>query len=143
MKEIQVQSLGWEDPLEKRMGSHSRFLAWKIPWTEKPNGPQLYIQMLHITYVYVVRTNYNPYTTYWASQVVPVVKNPPANAGDAGSIYGLGRSPTEENDNLLQYSCLENSMDRGAWRVIVHGVTKSQTQLSSECTYYIHIYSGD
>ena len=44
-----------------------------------------------------------------------VVKNPSANAGDAGSIPGLGRSPREENGNPCQYSCLENSMDRGAW----------------------------
>ena len=60
----------------------------------------------------------------------PVVKNPPANAGGAGSIPGSGRSPGEGNDNPLQYSCLENSMDGGAWRATVHGVTKSQIQLS-------------
>ena len=45
------------------------------------------------------------------------------NAGDAGSIPGSGRFPGEGNDYLLQYSCLENSMDRGAWKAIVHGVT--------------------
>ena len=63
----------------------------------------------------------------WASQVVLVAKNPPANAGDSGdsdSIAGLGRSPGEGNGNPLQYSCLENPMDRGAWRAAVHGVTK-------------------
>ena len=49
------------------------------------------------------------------------------NAGDLGSIPGSGRSPGEGNGNLLQYSCLENSMDRGAWRAIVHGVAKSWT----------------
>ena len=62
-----------------------------------------------------------------------VVKNPPANAGDAwdmGSISGLGRSLGEGNDNLLQYSCLENPMDKGAWQVTVCGVTKSLTWLS-------------
>ena len=48
-------------------------------------------------------------------------------AGDLGSIPGLGRSPGEENGNPLQYSCLENPMDRGAWRATVHRVTKSQT----------------
>ena len=53
-----------------------------------------------------------------------VVKNPPANAGDVGSIPGLGRSPGEENGNPLQYSCLGNPMDRGAWWAVVHGVTK-------------------
>ena len=46
------------------------------------------------------------------------------NAGDQGLIPGSGRSPGEENDNLLQYSCLENSMDRGAWWTTIHGVTK-------------------
>ena len=52
------------------------------------------------------------------------------NAGDPVSIPGLGRSPGEGNSNPLQYSCLENPMDRGAGRAIVHGVAKSQTQLS-------------
>ena len=52
------------------------------------------------------------------------------NAGDLGSIPGLGRSPGEGNGNPLQYSCLENSMDGGAWWATVHGVTKSQTRLS-------------
>ena len=61
------------------------------------------------------------------------VKNPPTNAGDAeevGSIPGSGRSPGEGNGNLFQYFCLENPMDRGAWRATVHGATKSQTRLS-------------
>ena len=53
-----------------------------------------------------------------------VVKNLPANAGDMGLIPGLGRSPGEGNGNPLQYSCLENSIDRGAWWATVHGVTK-------------------
>ena len=56
-----------------------------------------------------------------------VVKNLPANTGDtrdAVSIPGSGRSPGVENGNLLQYSCLENSIDRGAWQAIVHGVTE-------------------
>ena len=52
------------------------------------------------------------------------------SAGDPGSIPGLGRSPGEGNGNLLQYSCLENPMDRGAWWATVHGVIKSWTQLS-------------
>ena len=61
-----------------------------------------------------------------------VVKNLPANAGDVGSIPGWGRSPGEGNGNLLQYSCLENSMDRGAWQVTVHGVAKSWTWLNNK-----------
>ena len=63
---------------------------------------------------------------------VLVVKNPPANAGDSrdvGSIPGSRRSPGGGHGNPLQYSRLENPMDRGAWRATVHGVTKSQTQL--------------
>ena len=59
-----------------------------------------------------------------------IVKNLPANAGDAGSILGSERSPGEGNGSLLQYSCLENPMDRGAWQDTVHEVTKNQTRLS-------------
>ena len=65
-----------------------------------------------------------------ASQVVPVAKNPPANEGDAGdmgSIPGLGRSLGEGNGNPLQYSFLGNPMGRGAWWATVHGVTESDT----------------
>ena len=53
------------------------------------------------------------------------------NAGDPGSIPGLVKSPGEGNSNPLQYSCLENSIDRGAWLATVHGVLKSQTGLSN------------
>ena len=53
------------------------------------------------------------------------------NAGDLGLIPGWGRSPGEGNGTPLQYSCLENSMDGGAWQATVHGVAKSQTGLSS------------
>ena len=56
-------------------------------------------------------------------------KESACNARDLGSIPGLGRSPGEGNGSPLQDSCLENSMDRGAWRVTVHGVTKNLTQL--------------
>ena len=68
----------------------------------------------------------------WASQVVIAVKNPLANAGnkrDLGLILGSGRSPGGGNGNPLQYSCLENLMNRVAWQATVHGVTKGQTQL--------------
>ena len=66
------------------------------------------------------------------NKVVLEAKNPPANAGnirDAGSIPELGRSSGGGHSNPLQYSCLENPMDRGAWQVTVHRVAKSQTQL--------------
>ena len=61
-----------------------------------------------------------------------MVKNLSANAGDTGDgilIPGLGRSPGGGNGNPLQYSCLENSMDRGVWQATVHSVAESQTQL--------------
>ena len=63
-----------------------------------------------------------------------MVKNPPASAGearDAVSILGTGRSSTVGNGNPFQYSCLEKSMDRGDWPATVHGVAKSQAQLTS------------
>ena len=66
----------------------------------------------------------NPFIGFPGSSVV---KNLPANAGDAGLIPGSGRSPGGGNGNPLQYSCLEHSMDRGSWRALVHGVTKSWT----------------
>ena len=65
------------------------------------------------------------------TQVALVIKNLSTNAGDirdVDSISGLGRSPGEGNGTPLQYSCLENPMDSGAWRAVVHGVTKSRTR---------------
>ena len=67
-----------------------------------------------------------------------VVKNLPASAGDVGSVPELGRSPGEGNGNPLQYSCLENPMDRGAWQATVHRVTKESGttyQLNSNYTH--------
>ena len=60
-----------------------------------------------------------------------MVKNLPANAEDAGSIPGLGKYPGEENGHPLQYSCLGNPKDRGAWQAAVLGVTKSRTRPST------------
>ena len=65
-------------------------------------------------------------------------KNPPANTGDfrdSVSVPGLGRSPGEGHGNPLQYSCLENPMDRGAWKATVHKVAKSRTQLKRLSTH--------
>ena len=63
-------------------------------------------------------------------------KESAGTAEDLDSIPGLGRSPGEGNGHPLPYSCLENPMDRGAWRVTVHGVTKSQTQLTNQALTY-------
>ena len=73
------------------------------------------------------------YIWYGASQVALVVKNLPANAGGIRDVFyvpGSGRSPEEGNGNPLQYSCLGNPLNSGAWRATVHGVAKSRTQVS-------------
>ena len=61
------------------------------------------------------------------------------SVGDLASITGSGRSPGEANGNPLQHSCLENSPYRGVWWSIVHGVTKSQTQVSDKCFYLVKL----
>ena len=72
-----------------------------------------------------------------------MVTNPPASAGDTGdtgSIPGSGRSLGGKNDNPLQYSCLENPRDRGAWWAAVHGVAEGRTRLSN-FTFTFHFYA--
>ena len=81
----------------------------------------IHIVVLYIVYMYI-------YTGFPGGSVL---KNPPANAGDMGSIPGSGRSPGEGNGNPLQYSCLENPMDGGPWKAAVRGVAKSETQLGN------------
>ena len=74
------------------------------------------------------QTQFSTHVSIKLSQVVLVLKNLPANAGDirdVGLIPGSGRSPGVRNGNMLQYSCLENSMDRGAYQAMVHGVKES------------------
>ena len=74
----------------------------------------------------------------------PAVKNPPASTGDMRLIPELGRSSGGGNDNPLQYSCLENSIDRGAWRATVHGVTHIESDMTerlSLSSFSIFLYS--
>ena len=75
-----------------------------------------------------------------------MVKNSPASAGDigdAGSIPGSRRSPGVGNGNPLQYSCLENPVDRAAWWATIHGVAKSQTQLEQLSTFlHVDLWTG-
>ena len=124
MQEIQVQSLGWEDPLEKEMATHSSILAWKTPWTEWVPMDCSGLQSIRLQRV---RHNWVQTPTTPCSLDG---KEFACSAEDLGSIPGSGRSPGEGNSNPLQYSCLENPMDRGVWWATVHGVTNSQTQLS-------------
>ena len=113
--------------LEKETATHSSVLAWRIPGTGEPGGlPSMRLPS--------VRHNWSDLAvaagpSHW---VALVVKNLPANAGDirdAGLIPGLGRFPGEGNGYPLQYSCLENPMDRGTWQAVVHSVAKSWIQL--------------
>ena len=79
----------------------------------------------------------------WASQAVLVVKNSPTNAGDIrnmGLIPGSGRSPGGRHGNPLQYSCLENPRDRGAWQATFHRVAKSQTRPKWPCMHRHKIF---
>ena len=112
------------------MASHSGVLAWRIPGTGEPGGlPSMGSHRVGYDWSDLEAVA----DVDRASRVALVVKNLPANAGDirdTGSIPGLGRSPGEGNGYLLQYSCLENPMDRGAWWATVHRVAKSWTWLS-------------
>ena len=76
------------------------------------------------------------------SQVAQGLKNPPANARGVCLVPGLGSSPGEGYGNPLQYSCLENPMDRGAWLAIAHAVAKSRTRLSDIHKQHIHSNKG-
>ena len=119
--------------LEKKMATHSSVLALRIPWTGEPDG-------LPSMGSHRVRHDWSDLAAAaaWLTLGFPggsAVKNSPANnVGDSSLILGSGRSPGEGNGNPLQYSCLEDSMDKGAWGVTVHGVTKSGTQLSDWTT---------
>ena len=75
--------------------------------------------------------NFTDYNTLGRLPCWLSVKNPPANTEDVGSIPRSGRSPEEGNGNPLQYSCLENPMDRGGWHATVRGSQKSQIRLSN------------
>ena len=89
-------------------------------WTASEVSVRVFCPLLFRLFVFLL-------SSFGASQVVPVVKNPPANAKevrDTGSIPGSGRSPGGGHSNPFQYSYLENPMDRGAWQAVVHRITK-------------------
>ena len=123
MLETQVQSLGWEDALEKEMTTHSSTLAWKIPWTEEPGKLQSYgvakswTQLNNFTFTFFHYARalliINSTTTLYFPGGSDS-KESACNAGDPGSIPGSGRSLGGGHGNPLQYSCLESPTDRGA-----------------------------
>ena len=145
MQETRVQFLDQKDPLEKEMATHSSILPGKFPQQRSLAGyrPQMgshrvrndcatkhthtflhrlscfqiknYNNSLSLCTLYVLFTYKNVTLFYADFQVVLVVKSPPANAENIGSIPGSERSPGEGNGNPLQYSCSGNPMDTGAW----------------------------
>ena len=128
MWETWVQFLSWEDLLEKGRATYSSILAWRILWTEEPGR-------LQSIWSQRVRHDWATFTSLHLSLGFPRGSNRKefaCNARDLGSVPGLERSPGEGHDNPLQYSCLENPMDWGAWWATVHGITKSWTWLSDQ-----------
>ena len=118
------------------MATHSSILAWKIPWTEEPGRLQSMgsqksrTQLSDFTYLLT-------YSEGRASQVALVVKNclpMQVEVRNVGLIPGSGRSPGRGHGNPLQYSCLENPIDRVAWWATVHRVAKSWTRLKQLST---------
>ena len=109
MQETWDQSLSGEDPLEKGMAAPSSILAWRVPWTEKTGE----LQSMGLPRVRHDRVTNDMERPWWLSGKESACNA--GNTGDVGSIPGFGRSPGEGNGNSLQYSCLENPMDGGAW----------------------------
>ena len=108
-----VQSLGWEDPQEKEMAAHSSILAWKIPSTEEPGGLQSMWSQKSWTRLRAHSAHIHIHTR---TQLI------------WGILFGLRMlCYGEGNGTPLQYSCLENPMDGGAWWAAVHGVARSWT----------------
>ena len=109
--------------LEKEMATHSSVLAWRIPGKGEPGGLP-FTGSHRIGYDWSNLAAAATCIVCWAFPSVSAVKNPPANAGDTGLIPGLGRSPGEGNGNPLQYSRLDNFVDKEAWQATVYEVAK-------------------
>ena len=143
---MQVQSLGWEDPLEVGMATQSSILAWRIPWTEEPDGLQpIGLQRVRHDWSYWARararahTHTHTHESYYSCNYWPMGfpggsdgKGSACNAGDLGLIPGLGRSPGEGNGYPLLYSCLENPMDSGIWWLLSMG-SKTEWLTHTNC----------
>ena len=152
MQEMQVQSLGQEDPLEKRMATHSSILAWRIPWTEEPGR-------LQVDSVSLPHGPQESDLTCWLNKNKVLVAGVGMGRGFPGGTSGkepASQCRRHERYRLNpwvrkthqrrvqrpphpQYSCLENPMDRGAWRATVHRVAKSQTLLKG---LNMHLWYG-
>ena len=132
---MQVWSLGWEIPWRRKWQATPIFSSRKIPRTEEPG----WLQSIGSQRARYYWSDWTCTHIYRASQVMR------ANAGDirdVGLIPGPKDSPGEGHGKPLQYSCLENPMNRGVWQATVHGVAKSQTWLTqlSTHTWSINIF---
>ena len=143
-QETWVQSLGWKDPLEKRMATHSSIHAWKIPWTEEPGELQS-TGSESDTAEWLTHTCTNTqcfwctcfiqiHNSIWASQVAQGSRNClPLQEMQEIQLWSPGRGDPSEEEMATHSSIpAAEPMDRGAWQTTVHGVTKSQSWLS-EC----------
>ena len=118
LRELVMDREAWRAAVHGVAKSQTQLSDWtELNWTV-PEYPTT-------TFAYVAYRFFEPRLPWWLNS-----KESACNAGDSGSVTQSGRSPGEENVYPLQYSCLENSMDRGAWLSTVHGVTKSQTWLN-------------
>ena len=124
------------------MATHSSTFAQKIPWTKEPGAHGVTKSWTRLSDFTFFLSFLSDKTIFRASWVALVVKKSPANAGDtrdAVSIPGSARAPGEGHDNPLQYSCLENPMDRGTWRGYrPWGRKKLDT---TEVTQHIHTHT--
>ena len=152
IQETRFWSLGWEDPLEEKMATHSSILAWKIPWTDEPGGLQSMGPQ---------RVGYNWGTLEGNGSPLQYscLENPVDRGAWWAAVHSVAQSWTwlkrlsmhacigEGNGNPLQYSCLENPRDGGAWWAAVHRVAQSQTRLkqlsSSSRGTWAHLMSRE
>ena len=122
------------------MATHSSVLAWRIPGMGEPGGlPSMGSHRVGHNWSNLAAAAFTYHgLPWWLSD------KEFACTWDVGSIPGWGRSPGEGHGNSLQYSCLENSMDRGAWRTLLHRVTESDTTEAAKhtCTHSPTIFSN-
>ena len=161
MQEMLVQSLGWEDLLEKRMAIHSNILAWRISWMEEPGGLQSMGSQRHNWGLHDPATDQDQKhrkKESWTEDMAMTCKHKLCLTESAA--LGLYRIEAvlhpswvqfilsvnvqlllgEGNGTPLQYSCLENPIDGGVWWAAVHEVAKSRTRLS-DFTFTFHFHA--
>ena len=126
---LQADSLPSEPPGKPQCTHYTPLIS--IPFKKRNTGNALIISQSTYGSIWKALLFGTCYGQSGTSLVTQMVKEPSCNVGDLGSILELGRSPREGNGNPLHYSCLENPMDRGAWRATVHGVAKSHIWLSN------------